>query len=66
MISDSDIYFKFGWYNNFVILLVAFNETFGAGWIYTIEKQCAVLGCCASVFAYMATHLRSVLPASGY
>jgi hypothetical protein len=44
MISDSDIYFKIGWYNNFVMILVAFFETFGAGWIYTIEKQCAMFG----------------------
>jgi hypothetical protein len=65
MISDSDIYFRIDWYNNFVMLFVGFFETFGAGWIYAIEKQCTSLGC-ASVFTYMATHFVSVLVACGF
>jgi len=53
------------WYNNFVMLFVGFFETFGAGWIYAIEKQYTSLGF-ASVLAYMVTHFGSVIVACGF
>lgn len=49
-------------YINFILLLIGFFETLGAGWVYNIEKQIASLGP-AAVFTYMVTHFGSVLMA---
>ncbi len=51
-------------YINFVLLLTGFFETFGAGWVYGIEKQIASLGPDV-VLVYMFTNFGSVIVASG-
>jgi hypothetical protein len=50
-------------YINFGLILMGFFETFGAGWIFGIEKQIASLGASA-VFAYMFINFASVIAAA--
>lgn len=51
-------------YINFVLLLIGFFETFGAGWVYHIEDTIANLGP-EVVFTYMFTNFGSVVIACG-
>jgi hypothetical protein len=52
------------WYINFVFLLLGFFETFGAGWLFGIEKQVAMLGLWP-VLSYMFANFGAVIVASG-
>lgn len=52
-------------YINFVFLLTGFFETFGAGWVYGLEKQIESLGP-AIVLTYMFTHFGSLIVACGF
>jgi hypothetical protein len=51
-------------YINFILILIGFFETFGAGWIYHIEDQVTSLGP-EIVFVYTFTHFGSLVIASG-
>jgi hypothetical protein len=51
-------------YINFILILIGFFETLGAGWIYHIEDQITSLGP-EIVFVYMFTHFGSLVIASG-
>eukprot|EP00978_Attheya_sp_CCMP212_P015134 scaffold38934_cov72-Attheya_sp.AAC.1 len=50
-------------YINFVMLLVGFFETFGAGWVFGVEKQCETYGK-GPVLSIMITTYGSILIAS--
>jgi solute carrier family 6 GABA transporter-like protein 1 len=51
-------------YINFVLLMIGFFETFGAGWVYGIEDQIRSLGA-PMVAAYLLTNFTSIFVACG-
>ena len=52
------------WYINFVLLMIGFGESFGAGWMCGIERQIESLGA-PIVYTYMFAHFGSIIIASG-
>lgn len=64
--TDAGLFFldTVDYYINFCLLLMGLAETFGAGWIYGIEKQIEELGS-SIVFTYMFSNFGSVIFACG-
>lgn len=64
--TDAGLFFldTVDYYINFCLLLIGLAETFGAGWVYGIEKQIDQLGS-SVVFTYMFTNFGSVILACG-
>ena len=64
--TDAGLYFldTVDYYINFCLLLIGLFETFGAGWIFGIEKQIEELGA-SIVFSFMFANFGSVILACG-
>ena len=65
--SDAGLFFLevIDFYINFVMLIIAFFESFAFGWVYGIEKQIEEFGL-ATVFTYMFANFGGVLFACAF
>lgn len=65
-VTDAGFFFLdvVDYYVNFIMLLVGFMETFGAGWVFGIEDQIAKVGS-GPVFSFMAAVFVPVFLGSG-